>query len=191
MSEPLETSQRILDVAQANVQRSGYNAFSYADISKALGISTTAVHYHFPSKTSLGVALAQRYRAIIAARLAAVERETRAAPWKLEQFIELHESVVSDDGRICLNCMLAADLPTLPPDVQAEVRASFSANEAWLARVFEQGQHEQSLRFTVPVQVQAQLFLSVIEGAMLLGRTHAQPALLHQLASAYLAQLRA
>ena len=56
-----ETPERILDVAQGLVQTRGYNAFSYADIAAALHVTKASLHYHFPSKASLGLSLIARY----------------------------------------------------------------------------------------------------------------------------------
>ena len=46
------TSQQILDIAQRLVQTRGFNAFSYADIANAMGISKASLHYHFVSNLS-------------------------------------------------------------------------------------------------------------------------------------------
>ena len=57
-----ETASRILDVAEGLVQVRGFNAFSYADIAKALGIQKASLHHHYATKAELGVALVTRYR---------------------------------------------------------------------------------------------------------------------------------
>ena len=49
-----DTAQQILDVAQDLVRCRGYSAFSYADISKQVGIRKASIHYHFSSKEELG-----------------------------------------------------------------------------------------------------------------------------------------
>src|SRR5271167_2757692 len=51
------TAARALDVAERLVQVRGFNAFSYADVSRELGLSTAALHYHFAGKAELGEAL--------------------------------------------------------------------------------------------------------------------------------------
>jgi len=48
-----------VDLAEALIQSRGYSAFSYQDISDRLGIRKASIHYHFPSKTDLGVAALQ------------------------------------------------------------------------------------------------------------------------------------
>lgn len=46
------TAQQILDTAQPTVQSRGYNGFSDADISAAVGIRKASIHLPFP--TALG-----------------------------------------------------------------------------------------------------------------------------------------
>ena len=57
-----DTREEILNCAEELLQRRGYNAFSYQHIAVQLGIRNAAIHYHFPAKEDLGVALVQRYR---------------------------------------------------------------------------------------------------------------------------------
>ena len=63
------TSMQILDVAQKLVQTRGFNAFSYADIAKVLGVTTASLHYHFASKADLGVKLIELYESAFGAAL--------------------------------------------------------------------------------------------------------------------------
>jgi len=46
------TADRVLDIAEALVQTRGYNAFSYADISRAVGVRKASLHHHRDWKTS-------------------------------------------------------------------------------------------------------------------------------------------
>ena len=55
-----DTRNEIIRLGSELIRSIGYNAFSYADISKALGIKNAAIHYYFPSKSDLGVEIIQR-----------------------------------------------------------------------------------------------------------------------------------
>jgi AcrR family transcriptional regulator len=56
-----DTRQVIMDTAQAMVQAKGYNALSFRELAKAVGIKSASIHYYFPTKGDLGAALARRY----------------------------------------------------------------------------------------------------------------------------------
>ena len=51
----------ILDVAERRMRMSGYNAVSFRDIAGEIGIKSASLHYHFPKKADLGLALVERY----------------------------------------------------------------------------------------------------------------------------------
>lgn len=50
-----------MTAARATVQSHGYNALSFRELAKEVGIKSAIVHYHFPTKGDLGAALARRY----------------------------------------------------------------------------------------------------------------------------------
>src|ERR1700753_306193 len=70
-----DTAGQIPDLAETLIQTRGYSAFSYQDIADALGIRKASIHYHFASKTDLGIAVVDRYVARFGAALAAIEAD--------------------------------------------------------------------------------------------------------------------
>ena len=157
---------KLLDTAQGLVQINGFNAFSYRHLSEAVGIKTASIHYHFPSKEDLGEALAQRYREQFNEVLKRIETENGDAPTRVEQYVEQFLQTLTQGGKICLCGMLASDYSTLPENVQSQIRAFFTENEAWLARGLEQGKADGVFSFESDTQDMAMSFFSMLEGAM-------------------------
>ena len=56
------TRDEILKVASHLLQTRGFSAFSYAHIAETLNVKPAAIHYHFPTKTDLGLALIEKFR---------------------------------------------------------------------------------------------------------------------------------
>src|SRR5215475_4719408 len=84
-----ETAEQILDLAETLIQTRGYSAFSYQDIADSLGIRKASIHYHFASKTDLGIAVVDRYLARFGAALAAVaEDQSQSSMAMLDFYIE-------------------------------------------------------------------------------------------------------
>ncbi|WP_019587851.1 TetR/AcrR family transcriptional regulator [Deinococcus apachensis] len=161
-----DTLHQILDVAQELVQERGFNAVSYADISRRLGIRNASIHDHFPGKADLGVALVRRSRERLERELEAITQVTDSGPGRLERYLTAYRTVVHEDGRICLCAVLAGDDNTLPEEMRREVRASFDLNEGWLTEVFAWGRSRGELTFTgTPGE-------AALEGAMLLARSY-------------------
>jgi TetR/AcrR family transcriptional repressor of nem operon len=159
------------------VQTRGYNAFSYADISAEVGIRKASIHYYFPSKTDLGKELVTRYRNAVRLKRAVIDLEPDGADQKLIEYAHIYRQILRDGmadegGMLCLCGTLASDLMSLPEPLQADVRAFFTENVAWLAGVLDEGRASGVLKFDGLSLVQAQSLLAGLEGAMLVARVY-------------------
>ena len=156
------TKKELLDAASLLVQTRGYNGFSFHDLAAAVGITTASIHYHFPTKAKLGQELVKRYTAEFMAALG----DPKASPpsQRLRHYVGLFRATLSE-GRMCLCGMIGAEVDGLPAEISREVREFFRENELWLMRVFEgAGAHSATARG------KARLFVSTLEGAMLIAR---------------------
>ncbi len=164
------TAERVLDIAQDMIQQRGYNGFSFRDIAEAIGIKSASIHYYFPSKGDLGVALVARYRRRFAAELAAICERHGAAPKRLREFVALFRRSLTED-RLCLCAMLGAEKGSLPDAVNAEVRDFFELCETWLADVLKRGRQAGEIDFRGAPQAMADHLIALLEGAMVVARS--------------------
>jgi TetR/AcrR family transcriptional repressor of nem operon len=169
VTEPIGTAMRILDVAGDLVQVRGFNAFSYADVAKAVGIRKASLHHHFATKADLGVALVLRYRRAFLEALRSIETSSADGFEQLERYADLYGKVLRD-GRMCMCGMLASDVATLPEPMRESIAEFFAENEAWLARVLSRGKKRGEIAFDGSATSMAALIVSSLEGAMLVAR---------------------
>jgi TetR/AcrR family transcriptional repressor of nem operon len=184
----VDTATHILDVAERLAQSRGFNGFSYADIAAELQLTKAALHYHFAGKAELGEALVGRYSARFAAALEGFDTVALSAPAKLEGYANLYLDVLRAK-RMCLCGMLAAEYQTLPERMRSAVIHFFDANEAWLQRVVEQGQHDGTLHAVGSPQEIARAIVGGLEGAMLVARPYGDVARFQAAATHLLAGL--
>jgi TetR/AcrR family transcriptional regulator, transcriptional repressor for nem operon len=182
------TAGRILDVAERLVQLRGFNAFSYADVAAELSITKASLHYHFRGKGELGEALILRYAARFFEALATIDTASKDAYARLLAYADLYGDVLQSH-RMCLCGMLAAEFETLPGSMRDAVLKFFDDNDAWLARVLDEGRHDGSLRFTGSPRETAQTIVSGLEGALLVARPFDDPARFRSTARLLLASL--
>lgn len=187
MPQP-DTQTRILDAAELLVQTRGFNAFSYADIAQALGLTKAALHHHFPTKALLGERLITRYRERFLARLAEIDASGAPPAARLALYAAIFIEVLAT-GRMCLCGMMAADHATLPEPMRAALSAFFVANEAWLAATLAAGRAAGTLAFAGPCEEAARLLVAALEGAMLLARAHRDPSRLTAAAARLLSEV--
>jgi TetR/AcrR family transcriptional repressor of nem operon len=181
--ESSATALEIIDAAQELAQTRGYNGFSYKDIAERVGIRTASIHYHFPSKGDLGVAMLDRYRRFVAAAAADIdvvigetEKKTGdGASERLRRYAGILDKVLNTGNRMCLGGMLASDYETLPPEVQREVTRFVAENERWLARVLTEGKKAGALSFAGTPEAAASALFAALEGAMLTARSCGDP----------------
>jgi TetR/AcrR family transcriptional repressor of nem operon len=160
------TSDQILDLAQEFIQLRGFNAFSYADIAREIGIKTASIHYHFPSKADLGRSLVERYAMQFDKTLTQIDTDVNTASDKLKAFTNLYFEILQDN-RICLCGMLATDMESLSEEMRVAIRKFFAQNESWLARVFREGRNDGSIKTGGNVESRAKMFHGTVQGALI------------------------
>lgn len=169
MRSPLDGNRaRLLVSARHMLQTRGFNAFSFRDLADAVQIKSSSVHYHFPTKEDLGLALVREYREELQAFLDELAQRARSTPIsRLKAFMGLFETTAAGGDKLCLAGMLASDFATLGEPLMAEVRGFFLLAENWLA---EQILLVNTRRGTAHSRAKAAFVLSSLEGALLLGR---------------------
>src|SRR5690606_41201562 len=106
------TRTQIMQHSQRLVQERGYNGFSYRDISALIGIKTSSIHYYFPQKEDLLLAVVQQYHSRWQAAVQAIDTSL-SADAKLRAYVEMHRQTFCNTERICLAAALAAELASL------------------------------------------------------------------------------
>src|SRR3990167_381532 len=126
--------QRILEVAEHYTQTVVYNAFSYHDIAEKVGIKTSSIHYHFPTKADLGKAVVKKHIDGLCDELEQLMANKKlSCRKKLELFIDgIVAKTYFAERKMCLGGMLASDILTLPDTIQHEVRIFFNRLHHWL-----------------------------------------------------------
>src|SRR4051794_18273086 len=126
--------EAVMAAARATVQAHGYNALSFRELAKEVGIKSASVHYHFPTKGDLGAALARRYREDGATYLEALLSDAKSPKWIFDRYIEIFRAALTQDNRMWLCGIMSAETDDLPDQVRTEVDAFARMNVAWLSR---------------------------------------------------------
>ena len=184
------TATQILDLAETLIQTRGYSAFSYQDIAAALGIRKASIHYHFASKTDLGVAVVTRYTERLAAALAGIMRdESTSTAALLDFYVTPYLQFAETPDRVCLCGALAGEMLALPAAMRACVARFFRSHQAWLAKILERGAARNEVTLSAPAAKIARLVFAALQGALLVKRTTADAAQLDDVVLALKAQL--
>ena len=167
------TRTKILDTAQTLIQTVGFNVMSYADISKAVGIRKASIHYYFPSKDDLLVALLERYSSYFLKLVDTILASASSAEVKLRRYCGLFEATLSsgEQDKACLCGMLGAEVKTLDSPLSEQIAQFYQDNETRLTQLLSEGIETDVFKFPGETKVMAQLIFSLLEGELLIART--------------------
>jgi AcrR family transcriptional regulator len=178
MKAPKDTKVEILDLAETLLLNRGFNGFSYANISSVLKIKNAAVHYYFPAKADLGLAIIQRARDRFANWTQDQRMVARPPAEKLEAFFRQYLKFLEAGQQVCLGGALETDFKTLPPEMQAGTQKFASDILVWMEGVLEEGREKRIFFFPGKAKDQAILILSSLQGALQMTRA-VGPSCLH------------
>lgn len=172
----MDTKTRLLNQAEGLCRGRGFDGFSFADLAEGTGIRKASVHYHFPAKGDLAVALAARYRTAFAAALGRISDAELHAGARLLAFLNLYRTA-SDHGRsVCLCVALSVTQTALPAAARQELAGFHNDVTSWLENVFRSGATSGSIRQVTDPRGEACAALAQVEGAQLMARAAQDPA---------------
>jgi TetR/AcrR family transcriptional repressor of nem operon len=184
------TAERILDLAENLIQTRGYSWFSYQDISTALGIRKASIHYHFASKTALGIAVLDRYAARFDAALEKIAADpAHTAKKMLDFYFEPYLQFSRTPDQICLCGALAGEMLALPQELRERVDRFFRAHQRWLAAILRRGAGRGEFALRASPEKTARLLFGALQGALLVKRTTGDQSQLRDVVAAIRRQL--
>jgi TetR/AcrR family transcriptional repressor of nem operon len=133
----MHTKDKIVLIGDRLVRTRGINAFSFSDISKELGIKNSSVHYYFPTKTSLVLAILEKHARLLdkfKARVADMDPGR-----KISSFLAVY-SRARIGGRISILGALSSDVLTFEEEVKQALRLLTEETLAWLSETLVQEQ---------------------------------------------------
>ncbi|CAM2069657.1 TetR/AcrR family transcriptional regulator [Sulfidibacter corallicola] len=171
-NEPMtDTRTRILDTAQELIQTRGFCAMSFQHIAEIVGIKKPSIIHHFASKFELGKAVIQRYHQYFLGAMQGIQHDpNKSNRDALEFYFTPYLDFGESGDKVCLCGALAGEFMALGPEMQAEVREFFAAHERWLEEILTAGKAAGEFRFGGTSHQLARMFLSALQGGLLVKR---------------------
>jgi TetR/AcrR family transcriptional regulator, transcriptional repressor for nem operon len=173
-----DTSEEILNAAEDLLQRRGYNAFSYHHIAVQLGVRNAAIHYHFPAKEDLGVALVQRYQDRFRQWIRNTDQIEGA--WnRLQAYFQTYLDFLQADCKCCPGGVLGTEFHAIPEAMREQAVTLMREIYEWLIATLELGRAQGSLTFTGKSEDKAIELGAALQGGLQIARL-AGPERFHQ-----------
>lgn len=163
------TREKIMELGEDLILNKGYNAFSYQDISSEMGIKNAAVHYYFPSKSSLGTSIVKNNIHRFEEMTDNMQIRELDEWQQLESFLKIYLRS-NREQKICLMGSLGPDFNTLPEPTQNELARMTKIVIDWLTELLRIGKEKGSFDYKGEPRDRALVILSNMIGSLLLAR---------------------
>jgi TetR/AcrR family transcriptional regulator, transcriptional repressor for nem operon len=163
----MNTKTAIIHLGDSLVREKGYNAFSFSDISKQLSIKNASVHYHFPSKKALGIAIVQEhFKQLQALKNKSMDKDPLE---KLKAFLSIYTAARAQN-KICIVGSLATDLYTVEPEIQRELKKLANDIVKWITEILREGKKKGFFHFKTNERTKALMIITNMLAAVQLTR---------------------
>lgn len=167
----MSTTTKLLNAAEYRMRRGGYNSVSFRDLASDTNIKSSSVHYYYPKKEDLGVALIERYSQRFFNALEVTAQKVTTPESRLKAFQKIYKSALIEDEAICLCGLLGAEMACLPPVLTKGIQAFFTANINWVEEALPQTMKK-------PKRIKTASFIVAnMQGAMMLATSMNDPKL--------------
>jgi len=164
-----DTKNEILRLGTHLIQLYGYNAFSYADISKELNIKNAAIHYHYPGKEDLLAAIIDQY----IARYEDLDKQLSApgitSRQKIETIINRYSNLC-DQNKICIIGSVCSDYNTMPENVKTKLSQLIEMVLSMVEKVLQQGRRNGEFIFSETARTKSLMIMTNLAAGVQLAR---------------------
>jgi TetR/AcrR family transcriptional repressor of nem operon len=170
MARISNTRDQIMDRAAELLMSRGFNGFSYRDISSHLGVKNAAVHYHFPAKTDLALALIDEYRKTLRRNTSEFMAYGGSALQQMEGFFAFTTKQCHLGRCICPFGAFSIDYGELSDDIRKATSDFMDETLMWLTQVLEVGREQDEFKFKGEARPRALSIISALQGARQIAR---------------------
>jgi len=170
MTAKRDTREAILELAERLFHEKGFRGFSYADLAGPLNVKPAAIHYHFPSKDDLGVAIIERIRERLNQTADRFEREQSSWPQRLDTIFNYYSSLCEQHSGVCAVGVSATEAESLSSAMQVQIRLLIKEVLNFLVQVLARGRDSGAFHFDGKAEDQATWILASLSGALQLQR---------------------
>jgi TetR/AcrR family transcriptional repressor of nem operon len=150
-----DISNAIMDAAERRIRKGGFNGFSFREIAADVGVKSSSVHYHFPTKEKLAEAVIRRYTDDVSDH---IDEMFLANNDPVQVWTTALRGTVVSDERMCPCTVMGATALDLPAEVVEAIKDFFKMCHQ---KMIEQGLDSGS----------ADLLLATLIGAQVISNT--------------------
>lgn len=164
----IDTKTQALNLAKEYLQTLGFSGFSFQTIADSLGIKKASLHYYFPSKEEMGLAVIEDY--IGGHKKWAEKIQALPSKSKLEKLVKGFNTLSSKHNMICPVGSFSSDFNGMSPKMKKKLKQFHFLIRDWLIETIEQGKKEGTIRRNLDTESAADWFLTTLQGGVQIAR---------------------
>ncbi len=153
----MNTKEHIIESANRLLIERGFNAFSYKTISQEIAIKTSSIHYHFPAKCDLGIAIIKRHQQALDQTIAKINAEP---PLEKLNKLFLYYRKLAVAQKVCIVGAFTSDINTLDEPLRQELLLFAHSVIDWTASILDEGQDQQLFKPIDNTPLKAKLLIA-------------------------------
>jgi TetR/AcrR family transcriptional regulator, transcriptional repressor for nem operon len=173
MSKGQDTKARILQQAAELFNQQGYAGSSMADVMTVTGLKKGGIYNHFESKDELALAAFDYAIATLTQRHRAVLRQHHHAVDRLVAIMAVFNTFPVAGGCPLMNTAIEAD--DAHPALKARAQKAMTNWRQLLRHIVDTGIAKGELQATVDADVLATIFISTLEGSIMISKLYDDP----------------
>jgi TetR/AcrR family transcriptional regulator, transcriptional repressor for nem operon len=169
------TKTEIMRFAEREIASKGVHGFSFRDVAFACHIKSSSVHYHFPKKNDLIVAVLEEFVGRLKLQFETWTKEEAHPEQRLKRYLgRMRELARECSSRtFCPMMMVATEVGATDPEVTRVTRIFFGTAIQWLAEQLRSLRGH--LEPTPEDLFDAELMYNMLEGGMISVRMTGEP----------------
>ncbi len=166
----MDTRSTLLTSAERLMRQRGYDAVSFGDLAKEIGIKTASIHYHFPKKADLAAHLLGQYAKALAQERQRIADDAPTGGAEITEIIALYRRALNQGQQLCLCVAFSAGRDMLDPEALVLLSQFHNDSLEWLSAAFARAQKDGSMQGITDPKTEAAACLALLEGAQLIAR---------------------
>lgn len=155
--------QQILEALARELEINPGERITTAGLARAVGVSEAALYRHFPSKAKMFEGLIEFIEETIFGLINRILKEEPSSLKRCEKILSLLLGFAEKNPG--LTRILSGDILTGETErLRVRINQFFERLETQIKQVLREGEMNKELSFAIPVQVQANLLIAVVEG---------------------------
>lgn len=174
VSKSTYTKQFIIERASPVFNTKGYAGTSMQDIMDATGLTKGGLYGNYKSKEEIAYAAFDYNVNLVMAKLSKMIKVEENAPAKLHAIINFYKNYYFDPPIVggCPMLNMAIEADDTHPGLRLKVVEALNSLKSALTHILRKGQEFGQIRESVNITQFAAVFISLIEGSVMMSRTY-------------------